>query len=119
MSSTFGLYFKGLSQEYANAMRQRLNTIAASYGYCADRGPTTGKGNAAEMLMAIDEGELAIVLLPDEQRAAVIEWIEKNASTIGNFMVGEALESIARQLQAAIEREKETEKEILNDLLDK
>lgn len=112
MASTFGLYFKGLGQRDANAMRRRLNKIAASYGYRSERGPTNGEGNAAEMLVAIDGGELATVLLPDEQRSAVIAWIESNADSLSNLTAGDGLKSIARQLQAAIEREKEAEEEV-------
>lgn len=64
--ATIGLYIPG-SQEGANALRSRLNKIAREMGYYASRGPTAGDGNLAEMLVAIDSGEIALVLLSDEE----------------------------------------------------
>lgn len=65
---TIGFYFPSyMSNDDVNALRERLNEVAASFGYTASRGPTAGQGNLAEMLIAIDAGELAMVLLPDEQ----------------------------------------------------
>lgn len=63
-----GLYFPSyMTNEDVNALRERLNEIAAAFGYTASRGPTAGRGNLAEMLVAIDSGELTLILLPDEQ----------------------------------------------------
>lgn len=99
--TTFGLYFKDMDQEAANAMRSRLNEIAKGYGYTAERGATAGQGNLADMLQAIDAGELALVLLPDEQRDSVVRWLLNQAETVQDATISEALESIARQLNAA------------------
>jgi hypothetical protein len=116
--ASFGLYFRGVSQEEANAIRQRANKIAASYGYSAERGPTTGEGNAAEMLVAIVSGELATVLLPDEQRSMAIRWLDEQSRTVNDFSLAEALQSIAKQLDAAVQREYEAEQEELRSYLD-
>ena len=59
--ATMGLYIRGLTQPEVNALRGRLNELAAHHGYLAKRGPTTGQGNLAAMLVALDAGELAIV----------------------------------------------------------
>ena len=64
---TIGLYFRGLTQSELNALRGRLNELAASYGYLALRGPTTGQGNLAAMLVGLDKGEMAIIRLTDER----------------------------------------------------
>lgn len=48
MAAGFDLYFKRLSQEGANGLRERLNKIALLYGLKATRGPTAGKGNLAD-----------------------------------------------------------------------
>ncbi len=113
MSATFGLYFKGMSQEEVNAMRQRLNTIAASHGYTSERGPTTGEGNAAEMLMAIDSGELATVLLADEERASVIAWLDQQAEQLRSTdaLLADTVKTIANQLYAAVRRERDAEEQ--------
>lgn len=58
--TTLGFYFAGMSSEEANAMRQRLNDAAASLGYTAQGGPTTGEGNAAALLAAIAEGDVLL-----------------------------------------------------------
>ena len=70
-----GLYFPG-TQDEVNALRERLNQLAGEFGYTASRGPTTGQGNLAEMLIAIDAGELALVLLPDEQFGPALEVLD-------------------------------------------
>jgi hypothetical protein len=57
--STIGLYFE-LSKADTNALRTRLNAIAATHGYTAKRGPTTGQGNLARLLQAIDAGEIIL-----------------------------------------------------------
>lgn len=58
--TTFGLYFRGMSQQDANALRARLNARAAELGYTASGGPTKGQGNLAGLLRAIDEGEVVL-----------------------------------------------------------
>ncbi len=62
MGASFGLYFAGLTQAEANQVRQRLNEIAAALGYTAKGGPTTGKGNAAALLVAISQGKIKLTV---------------------------------------------------------
>jgi hypothetical protein len=116
--ASFGLYFRGVSQEEANAIRLQANKVAAYHGYSAERGPTAGAGNAAEMLVAIASGELATVLLPDEQRSMAIRWLDEQSNKVDNFSLAEALQSIAKQLDAAVQREYEAEQEELRSYLD-
>ena len=74
--TAIGIYFAGLDQAETNALRSRLNEHAKSHGYTATRGPTAGGGNLAEMLTAIDGGELVTVLLSDGQIDAALEHLE-------------------------------------------
>jgi hypothetical protein len=110
--TAIGLYFKGLSKENVNALRSRLNDIAASFGYTASRGPTVGEGNVAAMLEAIDSGEITLVLLPPEHQAMATDWLERQArilnETAPDFTtlgLAEALETIAQALRSAVERQ--------------
>lgn len=56
--TTLGFYFASLSYNEANKIRNQLNEIAANLGYTAQAGPTTGKGNASALLVAIAKGEI-------------------------------------------------------------
>ena len=56
-----GFYFAGMSQDEVNALRSRLNELAAELGYVAKAGPTAGQGNAAALLVAIAKGEVGLV----------------------------------------------------------
>lgn len=58
--TTLGIYFPGLSKQEANAVRERLNALAAKQGYLAERGETAGKGAAGRMLMALARGDLQL-----------------------------------------------------------
>ena len=73
-----GLYFPNcLDRAAVNALRSRLNAIAAELGYYANlRSPTAGRGNLPELLIAIDAGEVALVLLPDEQRVEAVAALD-------------------------------------------
>lgn len=104
---TLGLYYSDrFTQAEVNALRSRLNAMAGSFGYIAHRGPTTGQGNLAELLIAIDSGEVALVLLPDEQRSAMVDFLRQVAAdSQQSALVTEAAESIAQALEQAIERE--------------
>lgn len=54
-----GLYFP-LPQSEVNALRARLNALAATFGYTAKRGRTTGQGNLSALLVAIDKGDVKL-----------------------------------------------------------
>lgn len=56
--TTLGFYFRDMTKEEANAVRARLNELAAEFGYTAKSGPTVGQGNAAALLVAIARGEV-------------------------------------------------------------
>ena len=64
--STVGLYFR-MDQPAANALRARLNEMAAGFGYTAAWGPTAGQGNLAALLVAIDAGDVILVRINDTQ----------------------------------------------------
>lgn len=103
-ASTIGLYFN-FDQESANALRSRLNGIAARYGYIATRGATAGQGNLSELLLAIDAGEVATVFMSDEMKA-LIPWLEvQQSATMADHQVYEAIIALSAQLVEAAERE--------------
>ena len=104
--ATVGFYFKEMSKEDVNALRSRLNNLAATFGYTAERGPTAGQGNLAEMLMAIDTGELALVLLPDTQYRPALETLDGIAADLppDNWA-----ETIAASIRAALQRQAEAD----------
>lgn len=64
MASTIGLYFS-ISQDEANALRDRLNKLAYRLGFMARRGPTAGEGNLAALLQAIDSGVCRVERVQD------------------------------------------------------
>lgn len=103
---TAGLYFRSLEKHQVNALRSRLNELAGSMGYKADpKSPTAGQGLLAALLVAIDAGEVALVLLPDEQRAMAVAWLREQAECQPGPLA-EALGSIAASLEAAVDRER-------------
>jgi len=99
--ATIGFYFP-LSSPAANALRARLNQIAGQMGYTAHAGATTGQGNLAALLQAIDVGEVALVLLADEELARAIPALEQlhAADEFHNSWAG----SLAHSLRQALER---------------
>jgi len=101
-----GLYFRK-EQHEANSLRSRLNELARSMGYLAVSGRTVGQGNLAALLVAIDAGEVALVLLPDEQQGMVARWLRERAVAMtANAPLAEALSTIAAALEAAVDRER-------------
>lgn len=108
MAATIGLYFRGLTKPAANQLRTRLNEIAAGFGYTAAAGPTAGAGNAAAMLMAIDAGEIALVLLPDEHRHLAMKNLSHAAAeaTTTNSSLHDALLAIHDAIADAVARER-------------
>lgn len=73
-----------------------LDTVARYHNYEPD-----------ELLQAIASGELATILLPDEQRSAAIKWLYEQSMQVNDMALNEALASIAKQLEAAAMRESE------------
>lgn len=88
---------RGLNKAESDALRN----IALGYGYTVTRGPTSKDGaeagNPIELLLAIIGGEVATVLLGDEERAYAIGRLLGSGD--------EVLENIGRQIQKAVERE--------------
>lgn len=79
--------------------------IAASHGYSTKRGPDAGKrGNVVEMLTAIVGGELATILLADEQRDYAIRRLRELAPG-QDAITADAFLSLADQLEAAWQRD--------------
>lgn len=109
-----GFYFPShMTKEDVNALRERLNEVAASFGYTASRGPTAGQGNLAEMLIAIDSGELALVLLPDEQihnALQVLDRLHREDSFHSDWA-----KDVAASLRAALQRGAESDQGEIDD----
>jgi len=108
--TAIGLYFRGLDREQTNALRARLNAHAAAHGYYAERGPTAGQGNLAEMLVAIDAGELATVLLADEEFGPALAHLDQ-------LDAGWA-KSIASSLRRALDYQAQADEDELAEYLD-
>lgn len=113
--ATIGLYFP-LSKDELNALRHRLNYLFGSMGYADEDSTPPYRGGLPAGLMALDKGELALVLLPDEQRAWAREWLLQQAATLEKaepprsfreLGIIEALRVIADALGEAIDREAE------------
>ena len=102
---TAGLYFRSMEKAEVNALRSRLNELAGSMGYLAVSGRTVGQGNLAALLVAIDAGEVAVVLLPDEQQGMVARWLREQAEC-QPAPLAEALGVIAASLEDAADRER-------------
>lgn len=83
------------------AESEALRCVALQHGYAASRGPLVKdgqeSGNAIELLLAIISGEVATVLLADEERRHAIRLLEAHED--------EALRSIGEQLRCAADRE--------------
>lgn len=72
------LYFKQLDPAGTRQLMADLAGLAAEHGYLVTgAGASKGRGNVAELLEAIASGEVALVLLPDEQRDQCIEWLRR------------------------------------------
>lgn len=89
-----------------------LRGIALLHGYTATRGPKVKdgqeSGNPIELLLAIVSGEVATVLLADEERSLLINWLDAQVALHQeqkNTQLASAIESLSAQLRAATERE--------------
>ena len=58
-SNTIGFYFT--SEHDPNAIRKRLQEIAAKLDYFGARGPTAVTGSPSKLLAAIANGEIQVV----------------------------------------------------------
>lgn len=98
------LYFR--RNRDAAAILSRLAEMAAAFGYVNHAGPNPGAGNVAEMMAAIASGELAVILLPDEQRDYAITDLRADAAANpGDYWRSQTYPTIANALQAARNRE--------------
>lgn len=90
-----------------------IQDIAARHGYTIGRGLHSDKGSRRQLERAIIKGEVALVLLPDEQRGAAMRWLFDNIDLIAqqDWIAAEGLKSIAESLEEAIKREMESEEE--------
>lgn len=88
---------RGLNKAESDVLR----AIALHHGYTVTRGPTAKNGaeagNPIELLLAVISGEVATILLGDEERAYAIDKLMASGD--------EVLVSIGRQLARAAERE--------------
>lgn len=75
-----------------------LKPVAKRHGYSFE-----------ELATALGSGELATVLLPDEQRNAVIRWLDEQAKIVQDGTLAEGLKSLADQLYMAVVLESEME----------
>jgi len=103
---TRGFYFRGFGQATLAALLLRLAALAAEYGYRTRRGLKAGHGNIAEFLVAIDSGDLATVLLSDEQRDAAMRFLAEESTARLDTTLGGAFEVIGQALADAVARER-------------
>ena len=80
--------------------------IAASHGYTISRGPRTGEGSALQLDLAIISGEVATLLIGEEDRRAVCRWIDENLDAVAadDWIAAGALYDIREALLAALAR---------------
>lgn len=78
-----------------------LRRVAARHGYLASRGPHAGQGDPVELALALGSGELATVLLVDEERLQAIRWLDEQAKVLtqSDPLLAETVKSIANQLE--------------------
>lgn len=104
----YPMYFP--TKEAMDATVAVFAEVAARHGYTNARGTNAGKGNVAELVYRIASGEVATVLLSDEERDGAIEALRHFAALPaeewpGTWPAREALGIIAGALEAARERE--------------
>ena len=111
-TAQIALYFKNMTAAQSRFLRAELAEIAAEHGYYAERGPTAGQGNPAELLVAIAGGEVATLLLADDERRRAIRQLRRLAEewaasdNLDQAETAEVFAIIADCLSAAAERER-------------
>lgn len=98
------------TREETRAFAAQVAKVAADHGYRNHYGPLAGRGNIAEMLRAIESGELATVLLADEQRDYAIRRLRELAPE-QDGITAEAFTSLANQLDYASLRKWERQRQ--------
>ena len=89
-----------------------IQAIAARHGYTIGRGSHADKGSRRQLERAIIKGDVALVLLGDDQRGAAMRWLFDNLEIIAqqDWIAAEGLKQIAESLEEAIKREMETDR---------
>lgn len=90
------------------AMQAALRKVAERHGYVATRGPRPGQGSPSELIQALDDGELATVLLDPDDRAWLVAWLREQAEAMGSdermaALYAPILRSVAEQLSPSDE----------------
>lgn len=83
--------------------------VALYHNYVHHRGHLKGQPSTRELQLAIGSGEVATVLLADEERAMVLDFLNQQAEKVDDPLLSSGLASLARQIYAAIERERQGE----------
>jgi|SRR5690606_7109100 len=105
---TGSIYFPSTwTQDDVNNFMAELAAIAERHGYTTTRGRGAGRGNVRELLGAINGGEMALVLLSDEERGAAITALRELQGTYPDWIARSAFGVIADALAEAREREEE------------
>lgn len=106
MTGKLGFYLAGFTAAEARQLRADLAEIARQHGYIARRGPTSGDGNVAELLVAIASGEVALLLLADEEQWKAIEYLDAETERLrqSDYTTAEALRVVSDALKDAQKR---------------
>jgi hypothetical protein len=93
-----------------------LRKIALSHGYVARSGRNASDGSPIRLILAINAGQVATVLLDAEERTAVILWLQEQAANAGRLE--ETICALASQLRAAAERAQALEDEDIQSAIE-
>jgi hypothetical protein len=94
----------GFTSKDLAAFKRELSKLALERGYAAYRGK---RGSVFEFLSAIVSGEIAVVLLADEERRAAIRRLRELTKTEADYIAADAFQDIADALERAAEREED------------
>jgi hypothetical protein len=96
--------------------RDAFDGVAEQHGYVVTEGRRAGKGHGLHLILAINSGEVATVLLDAEKRDKLIKWLEEQAPNAGRLE--EAIRALASQLHAAAERAQALEDEDIQSAIE-